>query len=63
MDYTFTDYQLETIRRFLEISPWVSDPYRWYMALPENAPVDTEPVTDFAIAFYTAYTRKCPGTY
>ena len=63
MDYTFTDYQLETIHRMLEITPWVSDAYRLYMGLPGTTPVDTEPVTDFAIAFYTAYNRKYPGTY
>ena len=63
MEYTFTDNQLETIREVLAVSPWVTDAYRWYMGLPYTADLDTEPVTDFAIAFYTAYNRKYPGTY
>ena len=64
MDYTFTDNQLETIRKILSVSPWVSDAYRWYMGLPIGTVViDCDPVEDFAIAFYTAYNRKYPGTY
>ena len=63
MEYIFTQHQLRTIHQFLEISPWVSDPYRWYMALPKDADVSAEPVEDFAIAFYTAYNKMQPGTY
>ena len=66
MDYTFTDYQLETIHKILKVSPWVSDAYQWFMTkgggrtIGDNVLVTTE---DFAIAFYTAYNRKYPGTY
>lgn len=63
MEYTFTDNQLNAIHQWMELTPFVSEPYRWYMGLKENAVVATNDVEDFAIAFYTAYNAKYPNTY
>jgi hypothetical protein len=63
MKYTFTDDQLETIHTWMEVTPWVSVSYRAHMGLDRDAEVAVSDVEDFAIAFYTAYNQKHPGTY
>ena len=63
VEYTFSDEQLDTIHDMLEVTPWVSDPYRWYMGLPVGAEVSVSEVEDFAIAFYTGYNARYGWTY